>query len=83
MSVNPDGALLDETGLSTAAQEELSKLTPEERINLCREDIDTAYIKMIREALAITGGNKKEAANLLGISRKTMYRFLEKYNIPL
>ena len=83
LSVNPDGVLLDESGLSVIAQEELSKLTPEERINLRRRDIDMAYIKMIREALAITGGNKKEAANLLGISRKTVYRFLEKYNLPL
>lgn len=58
-------------------------LTPEERIDDCRKNIDAAYIKLLEEALAITGGNKKEAASLLGIARKTMYRLLEKYNLPL
>ncbi len=58
-------------------------LTPEERIDRCREDIDAAYIKLLQEALSITRGNKKEAAELLGIARKTIYRLLEKYNLPL
>ncbi len=67
----------DETALNP------TPLTPEERINRCREDIDAAYIKLLREALTITHGNKKEAAALLGIARKTVYRLLEKYNLPL
>ena len=58
-------------------------LTPEERIHHCRDDIDAAYTKLLQEALAITGGNKKEAANLLRVARKTLYRLLEKYNLPL
>lgn len=58
-------------------------LTPEERLSHCRHNIDAAYIKLLQEALSITGGNKKEAADLLGIARKTLYRLLEKYNLPL
>lgn len=55
--------------------------TPEERISLRKKEIDVAYMNLLSEALDITGGNKKNAAELLGISRKTMYRMLEKYNM--
>lgn len=37
--------------------------------------------KMIQEALRKTGGNKKEAAKLLGISRKMLYTRLKKYGL--
>lgn len=52
---------------------------PESRISKRLEDIDAAYAKLLEEALAISGGNKKAAAQLLGVSRKTLYRMLEKY----
>lgn len=67
----------DETALNP------TPLTPEERINRCRKDIDAAYVKLLQEALTITRGNKKDAAALLGIARKTVYRLLEKYNLSL
>ncbi len=67
----------------TELSSDTSPLTPEERINLCQSDIDAAYVKLLTEALAITHGNKKEAAILLGVARKTIYRLLEKYNLPL
>ena len=35
------------------------------------------HLEMVREALAETGGNKLEAAKALGVSRATLYRFLE------
>ncbi len=60
-----------------------SELSPQERISRKREDIDAAYSSLLREALSITGGNKKEAAALLGIARKTIYRLLEKYHLDL
>ncbi len=37
----------------------------------------------ILEALEATGGNKRETARLLGISRDTLYRKMKKYGIPL
>lgn len=53
---------------------------PEERLNRRRKEIDTAYASLIKEVLDIAGDNKTRAAELLGVSRRTFYRLLEKYN---
>ena len=37
--------------------------------------------KQIENALRASGGNVKKAADLLGISRRTMYRKMDKYGI--
>ena len=38
-------------------------------------------VEAIRKALAESSGNKSEAARLLGMSRRTIYRKMEKYGI--
>ena len=58
-----------------------SDISAEERLARCREDVNTAKIRLIREALEITGGNRSKAAELLGVSRNTLYRYLENYHI--
>jgi two-component system response regulator HydG len=42
------------------------------------EDIERHYIA---ETLKLTGGNREEAARLLGIGERTLYRKLKEYNI--
>ena len=57
--------------------------SPEERIAARMKNVEQSNIDLINEALEIAGGNKNEAAKLLGVSRKTMYNMLHKYNMEL
>ena len=50
-------------------------------INNSQLSFQTNGHKMILESLKQTNGNVKKAAQLLGISRRTLYRKMEKYNI--
>jgi transcriptional regulator with PAS, ATPase and Fis domain len=54
--------------------------SPETRLNKKRAEVDISYANLLKEALDITNGNKKLAAEMLGVSRKTFYRMLEKYD---
>ncbi|HEV7490787.1 MAG TPA: sigma-54 dependent transcriptional regulator [Rhodanobacteraceae bacterium] len=43
--------------------------------------VDEAEEQLVRQALERTGGNIQRAATLLGLSRPSLYRRMEKYNI--
>ena len=47
-----------------------------------REVRETAEANAIQQALAVNGGQIGKAADLLGVSRPTVYHLLKKYNIP-
>ncbi len=64
--------------------EEIGKnAAPKERIEAKRKEVALANIELIREAMELACGNKNEAAELLGVSRKTMYNMLHKYNLKI
>ncbi|HVJ63888.1 MAG TPA: sigma-54 dependent transcriptional regulator [Bdellovibrionota bacterium] len=56
--------------------------TRDEHLNLNFSDLATLEKRAIDQALTITGGNKKLAASLLGISERTLYRMLKSGDAP-
>ncbi len=44
-------------------------------------DLETLNRRHVEETLARVNGNKAEAARLLGIHRRSLYRLLEKYAV--
>jgi PAS domain S-box-containing protein len=46
-----------------------------------REVSDELIHALCRETLRFTGGNKRKAARMLGISRDSLYRYIERFNI--
>lgn len=49
------------------------------RLYTLKESLEQAEVEAIRRALAAAGGNKREAARQLGISKSSLYQKLEKY----
>ena len=43
--------------------------------------LDKLEKEAIRQTLAMTGGNREQTANLLGIGERTLYRKLKEYGI--
>ena len=64
-------------GREAAAPAALPEI-PDEGLSM--DELEKAYI---RAALAKTGGNKSRAAQLLGMTRRTLYSRLEHHGIPL
>ena len=58
---------------------ENQEITAQSRIKTIQTQIHDSYRDLVNEALASTGGNKKEAAQLLGVTRQTIYRMIDKY----
>ena len=53
--------------------------TAQERLEEKKQAIILSNVDLIKEALQISKGSRTEAAKLMGISRKTFYNMLEKY----
>lgn len=66
---------------ATEAGSEWELLPPEERLARRNKAVNDAHANLIKEALIVAEGKVTQAANLLDVSRKTMYRLMEKYNI--
>ncbi len=69
---------------TTMAEDDAAQvLSPEERIAHSMKKVEEAHAALLREALQLAKGNKGDAAELLGVSRKTMYNLMHKYGLEL
>lgn len=73
----PDRLLAYRPALKPASQFAQDEAGPSELLPL--EEIERRHILKVLGAL---GGNKTEAARVLGLDRKTLYRKLERYGLP-
>jgi DNA-binding NtrC family response regulator len=55
---------------------------PERRKNVELLTLDELEKRHIKRVLEVTGGNRPKAAKILGINVSTVYRKIEKYNLP-
>lgn len=64
---------------NTEGAEEEVWLSPKQRMERRMLEVSRANSAMVKEALRIAEGNKTKAAKILDVSRKTLYRMIEKY----
>jgi two-component system response regulator HydG len=55
---------------------------PETQDSLIGRPLAKVEAYYIEQALKLSGGNREEAARMLGISERTLYRAIERYKIP-
>jgi DNA-binding NtrC family response regulator len=79
----PDRGAAFETGEEAIRQWIREALTAERDPNIFEVCMDRFAGILISEALNVTGGNRSQAAKLLGLSRPTLHAKIEKYNITL
>jgi nitrogen regulation protein NR(I) len=77
--LTPDAATT-ETSLREWIQKALSASSEKNLFEVC---MDRFASILISEALNLTGGNRSQAAKLLGLSRPTLHSKIEKYNLRL
>ena len=75
-------------GVGDASNQEIRQwvrheLSSGEQVNIFDSCMDNFASVLISEALNITGGNRSQAAKLLGLSRPTLHSKIEKYGIKL
>jgi two-component system NtrC family response regulator len=77
------GIILAENGIITMAALPRDLAEQGEELAECSPllTLDEVEKRHIRQIMGCTGGNRSQAADILGISRKTLYRKLKEYNI--
>lgn len=74
-------AILGEGPLITAEDLGLKEVAEGERLFNLKEVRARAERRAIQQSLAITNGNISRTAELLGVSRPTLYDLMDKYGI--
>lgn len=81
MVLDQDGRL-DLDDLPDELQGQQESVAPTGADSLIGKPLDDVEAYYIEQALKLTNGNREEAANMLGIGERTLYRKIKQYNIP-
>lgn len=78
-----DAELRTAIGISSGLEKRttIMSIGEEDTLEKIRDRIDKEYALLLRKAISLSGNNKSKAAELLNVSRKTLYRMIEKYRI--
>jgi len=79
----PGAGFAGETADEVIRQGVRERLLSEDQENLFDKCMDQFASMLISEALTLTGGNRSQAAKLLGLSRPTLHSKIEKYRLQL